>query len=247
MSNNKVLKFQKECFARYFDDIRKSIPEFPQEYIFPDGNPISPVLPIQTEPKKIMLIGAFPSARFERRNTVLIPVGNNLSPFGFEKYFDGREIRTQASRDSLDRDYFRQLCLRPEELWITDLVKIYLYPDKHIRNCKTINPRISYVNTHKLFPKIAHASMDWMKREIAVCNPELIITLGEVPARVISENNHLSNKELLNGDVRTYKWNDSIKIAHLGHPEIRRRSKDWDDWTVQAIDNLRNYILKMEK
>ena len=98
----KALNFQRYCFEKYLKDIQEQFPRFPNPYMYPDGNPVRPVVPVQTRRESIMLVGAFPSARFERRNGRLIPVGNNLSPFGIERYFYGREIRTQASRDSLE-------------------------------------------------------------------------------------------------------------------------------------------------
>src|SRR5574344_1689522 len=61
--------------------------------------------------KKLMFDGAFPSARFEKRNGLLIPTANNLSPFGKEDYFDGQQIRKQASREVLEEDFFSKLNL----------------------------------------------------------------------------------------------------------------------------------------
>lgn len=240
---NEILKFQKKCFAKYLEDIREVVPEIPNPYIFPDGNPILPVIPIKTVQNSIMIIGAFPSARFEYRNKLLIPVGNNLSPFGQEEYFDGSVVRAQASRESLDRYYFNQLNIDVNEIWLTDLVKVYLYPDKHIKNCEQIAPKIKFVNTHKLFEKIAKASMTWMKKEITICNPKLIITLGEVPARVITGDKETQSLVLLNGDIRKTRTLDrECKIAHLAHPEIRRLNKEWDKRTENAIKKLAEVV-----
>ena len=236
--NTDISQFQKACFANYIDDIRKAVPEIPKPYVYPDGNPIRPIIPVRTIQNSIMLIGAFPSARFERRNKLLIPIGDNLSPFGHEEYFDGAEVRTQASRDSLDNHYFSQLGITADKLWITDIVKIYLFPEKHIKNCEVIASNINFVNTHKLFSKIAKASMEWMEMEIAVCNPKLIITLGEVPARTISGNKKTSNAMLLNGQVKDLFLDKKYKVAHLAHPEIRRINKHWDLFTEEAIKTL---------
>jgi hypothetical protein len=235
---NPITKFQKECYQKYLLDIQKQISEFPNPYLYPDGKPIRPVLPVKTTQNNIMLFGAFPSARFERRDGMLIPVADNLSPFGHEEYFDGQQIRTQASRDSLDKNYFPQLSINPDKIWITDLVKVYLMPQKHLKNCKEISPNIKFVDTHKMFPKIAEESMRWMEKEIKICDPKLIITLGEVPARVISGEKKTKNKELLNGEIRTVSLEKEYKIAHLAHPEIRRINKDWDDFTGMAVKKL---------
>lgn len=240
--NKEVLQFQKDCFKNYLNDIRKTVSEIPNPYIYPDGNPVRPVIPTKTAQNSIMLIGAFPSARFEKRNKVLIPVGDNLSPFGHEEYFDGSTVRTQASRDSLDKIYFPQLNISSDKIWITDIVKVYLFPEKHIKNCKVISPSITFVNTHDLFKKIAAASMGWMQQEISICNPKLIITLGEVAARIISGDTKTSIKTLLNGEVRQLQLDKRYNIAHLGHPEIRRINKEWDSLTEQAIQKLSKFI-----
>jgi hypothetical protein len=245
MVAKEVLKFQKECFANYVNDIRIGVPKIPNPYIYPDGNPIRPVIPVKTFQNSIMLVGAFPSARFERRNKMLIPTGDNLSPFGHEEYFDGMQVRIQASRDSLNKNYFSQLGIDADKIWITDIVKVYLFPEKHIKNCKIIAPEIKFVDTHKLFSQIAMTSMNWMIREIEVCNPKLIITLGEVAARTISGDKKTSSEILLNGTISTVKFDKSYKIAHLGHPEIRRINRKWDTITEKAIINLDREIQKL--
>ena len=179
--NSSISRYLKDCYQHYISSIQKDIPEFPEKYVYPDGNPVKPVLPVQIRQNRIMIIGAFPSARFERRNGKLIPIADNLSPFGEEKYFDGREIRIQASRESLNKNYFPQLDIKPNDLWITDLVKIYLFPEKHIKNCREISSHIEFINTHKMFKKIAKASLSWIVKEIEVCNPRFPATAG--PAR----------------------------------------------------------------
>lgn len=239
-SSKQIRNLFRDCFENYHDSVRAMVPEFPKVYAYPDGNPVRPVLPIVDAPKKIMLIGAFPSARFETRDGKLIPIGDNLSPFGKEKYFDGRLIRTQASREILEEHYFPGLRLDPNELWITDLVKIYLLPEKHIKNCRAINPNIPYVNTHKLFPAIAKASHWWLEQEIYLCQPKIIITLGEVVARVVSGDTKTNTKELLDGQLRPLALSKfDLHVAHLGHPEIwRRDANGWRLKTDKAIRRL---------
>lgn len=246
--NPTISRFLRECYQNYIPSIRRDIPEIPEKYVYPNGNPVRPVLPVQITQNKIMIIGAFPSARFERRDGKLIPIADNLSPFGKEKYFDGSKIRTQASRESLNKNYFPQLDIVPEDLWITDLVKIYLFPEKHIKNCQEISPHIEFVNTHKMFKKIAktESNIFWINREIEICNPQLIITLGEVPARVISSDYKTKNKELLDGSIREVNLKKKYKISHLAHPEIRRINKEWDEITKNAIKKLANEIKKLD-
>jgi len=242
--NKAILEFQKRCYNEYLIDLKK-ISLVPEQYVFPFGNPIHPVIPTKTEINGIMLIGAFPSARFEVVDRMLIPSANNLSPFGEEEYFDGMQVRVQESRRSLNENYFSKLNINPDKIWLTDIVKIYLFPEKHIKNCIKINPSIRYVNTHKDFNKLALASMKWLVEEIILCSPKLIITLGEIPARVLTGDKKINNVDLLNGSV-VYKniEGKNYNVAHLAHPEICRINKEWKRNTDKALIKLRQYIIQ---
>lgn len=234
-SKTKILDFNRRCYSDYVKDMAKKVSGFPENYLFPYGNPVQPVLSISSCEKMIMLIGAFPSARFEIRNKKLIPAANNLAPFAREEYFDGYGFRKQASREILDKHYFSLLKKAPEDFWITDLVKVYLFPDDHFINCKEVDSKIQYVNTHQMFKRLANASLDCLHEEIKLCNPKIIITLGEVCARTISNDSLTPVKELLDGTIRPLR-NFDIGIAHLGHPEIYRR--DVSSWREHIITSL---------
>lgn len=238
----RVTRFLKDCYIGYLEDLQSRVPAFPRPYLFPDGNPIQPVLPVHTATGAVMIIGAFPSARFERRNGKLIPVGNNLSPFGEELYFDGRRHRVQESAERLWAGYLQPLRIDREQIWLTDIVKVYLYPDDHIRNCWALFPSTVFVNTHSMFPELARASLDWMKREISVCNPNLVITLGEVAARCLSGDWKTPSRRLLDGEIRPLAFAPPADVVHLAHPEIRRRNRDWDERTGQQTRSLARKI-----
>lgn len=248
MSTDPILKFFRDCSEQYLGDIRAAVKGFPKEYVYPTGNPIRPVLPVETTTNSVMLIGAFPSARFHYIQGKLVPVADNLAPFAKEVYFDGRAIRKQASRESLEQNYFgkEQLDLRFEDMWVTDLVKVYLFPQKHIKNCDVVAPKVKFVNTHSAFEKIAVASVFWMLREIKLASPKLIITLGEVPARVLQNDLDTKTKDLLSGlQAHPLPLDKEYPVAHLAHPEIRRINKGWDEYTVERIRILRRQMEKL--
>ena len=233
-----VSRFKRDCYSNYLTDLRTAVPSFPRAYTYPDGNPIRPVLPIQKAPAGVMVIGAFPSARFESREGRLIPVADNLSPFGPEAYYDGKQVRIQESARALAEDYLEPLGLLPQKLWITDIVKVYLYPGKHITNCRELFPRKRLVDTHSMFPKLAAASRSWFANEVQACSPKLVITLGEVCARVVSLDKRSSTKELLDGVVHQLDAIPDVKVVHLAHPEIRRLHPVWDHRTRAQIQSL---------
>jgi uracil-DNA glycosylase len=238
----KTREFQKECFLNYVDSLQKEMPNFPKPYLYPDGNPIKPVLPVQIAVNKIMVVGAFPSARFEKRNNKLIPIGDNLAPFGPEKYFDGQEIRIQESTDSLYKNYFDPLGLNVTDLWITDIVKVYLYPEKHIKNCEELFPNTKFVNTHAMFGKLAEISFQWFKKELEICNPKLIITLGEVAAKTVSQ----LQEPQLDGVIRPLEYQRDCNIVHFVHPEFLRiqPNADKSKMTISQLSVLKNEVKK---
>lgn len=106
-------------------------------------------------------------------------------------------------------------------------------------NCRQLFPDRQFANTHGLFPQIAAASRGWLLREILVCKPKIIITLGEVAARVVRD-----SKAVLDGKVHDWSEDGRIKVAHLAHPEIRRLNKTWDKKTVAQLASLARQLPK---
>lgn len=93
-----ILRYQQRCFSDYSRSVG-----IPDDYRYPTGNPIRPLPPVQTAAAGLMIIGAYPSARFESRRSPssgrwrLIPIADNLQPFGREEYFDGSRVRRLES------------------------------------------------------------------------------------------------------------------------------------------------------
>jgi hypothetical protein len=243
-----VNKFLQDCHKQYMNDIYAQIPDFPKPYTYPDGNPVRPVLPIHIKQHCVMLIGAFPSARFEMRGRTLIPIADNLSPFGQEHYFNGSRAMVQESRAALDAKYFPRLGLDAGNTWLTDMVKIFLFSDDHVDNCRAFVPKSAFAATRRYYNdkphQIAHASLKWAKKEITLCDPALIITLGEVAATVLTGITSVKSEKLLDGSVRLLEFGRGYNIAHVAHPEICRRNPKWDALTMEALQRLGNWIKK---
>jgi uracil-DNA glycosylase len=110
-----------------------------------------------------------------------------------------------------------------------------------------VNPDLKYTDTHKDFKKIALSkeNLKWLIEEISICSPKLIITLGEVVARALANDNKTPNKVMLDGSVNLRSINlSSYNVAHLAHPEIYRINKDWKNITVKALKILGQYIIQ---
>jgi len=116
----RILKYQQRCFNDYNTSIGLS-----KKYAFPDGNIIQPLPPIQVKTNSIMIIGAYPSAKFEYRKQItppfrnrLMPVANNLQPFADEQYFDGVRTRDLVSGRTIREYLLTTLGLDVKDCWM---------------------------------------------------------------------------------------------------------------------------------
>ena len=157
-----ILDYQQKCYHEYIQSIGLSEP-----YTFPDGNPIRPLPPVQVAPPGLMIIGTYPSARFESRPSHnnpnryrIIPVANNLQPFGSEQYFDGIRVRTLPSADGLQKYLLSKLQLESQNCWITDAVKVFLYKPEHVESCKDVLPDFRVTSNRNCFVYLARMSLD---------------------------------------------------------------------------------------
>ena len=116
-----VQRFQKRLHAEYKRDL-----SLPQTYKYIYGNPVQPVVPLDTAQDGVCIIGAYPSAQFATIGSERdVPVGDNCGPFSTERYFDGSRVRTVASGYELEKAYLAPLGLQREQCWITDLVRVF--------------------------------------------------------------------------------------------------------------------------
>jgi hypothetical protein len=225
-----IRSYQQKCHREYLKNIG-----LPIDYTYIDGNPIRPVPPVQTVLNGLMIIGAYPSARFERRPSKknpkmyrTIPIADNLQPFGYEQYFDGIAVRTLTSADGLHEYLFSKLGkVSFTTCWITDLVKVFLYKEEHVAACKDVDPKFTGIKTRDRFDEFAEKSITWIQEETKICKPKLIITFGEEVARVISGDKQSSTDALLSSKIRESKYLPGYKSIYLPHPDACRRSSKW--------------------
>ena len=57
--NNAILAYQQKCYREYARSI-----SLPDPYTYPDGNPIRPLPPVQPAVGGLLIVGAYPSARY---------------------------------------------------------------------------------------------------------------------------------------------------------------------------------------
>ena len=226
---SQILEYQRKVFREYSKQIK-----LPPNYTYPDGNPIKPLPPIQTKTNGLMIVGTHPSARFESRKTTdgsnkyrLIPIGDTLRPFGDEEYFDGLKIRRLESGVDLRRYLLDGLGLDFADCWITHLVKVFLYSKEHIKNYKAFDPYFKIQMYGNDFINLGKNSIDWLKEEIRLCNPKIIVILGYEVAKIISGKQQVSAEDILQSDVAHPDNVVGTPTVYAPHPDACRGFKKW--------------------
>ena len=226
-SDPTILRYQQRCYAEYASEIG-----LPRAYRYPSGNPIRPVPPVQTVVGKLMIIGAYPSARFESRKSPAtgrwrtIPVADNLQPFGEEVYFDGKQVRRLESGAGLREFLLDPLSITLADCWVTDLVKVFLFKPEHADSCGDAVPGFKAPVLRPSFMKLGQKSLRWIQEECRLCNPGIIITLGEEVARVVTGST-TSADDLLTGERAQPAAFGGVTTFHCPHPDACRRSAKW--------------------
>ena len=226
----KIRDYQQKCHREY----KSKIKLLPEKYTFPDGNHIVPLPPIRTDVRGLMIVGAYPSARFEYRlsSTLprryrLIPIANNLQPFGPEQYFDGLRVRDLESAEGLQKYLLSKLNAQPGRYWITDLVKVFLYKRDHKLSCQAVHPGFKVPVLRHRYYDIGEQSLKYLRKECELCRPKLVVTLGEEVAQVVLGRKGASADELLVPQVARPENIGGCPTLCLPHPDACRRSDKW--------------------
>lgn len=242
--DNAILAYQQKCYREYAHSIG-----LPEPYTYPDGNPIRPLPPVQTAVGGLLIVGAYPSARFESRPSRseprryrLVPVADNLQPFGYEQYFDGVRVRTLESADGLQKYLLTGLSLTPDQCWITDTVKVFLYKPEHVESCGAVHPKFRVPELRTGFRGLAQKSLPWLQEECRLCNPKLVVTLGEEVAQVVSGELSASADKLLSREVTRSTALGSYPTIFLPHPDACRRSEKWRTRMAEKIETIRTAL-----
>ncbi len=241
-----IRRYQQKCFREYARSVG-----LPEPYTYPDGNPIRPLPPTKTATGGLMIVGAYPSARFESRPSTkpagrnrLVPVADNTQPFGEEEYFDGTQVRRLESGHGLREYILEPLGLTLADCWVTDLVKVFLYKPEHVDSCGDACSGFTPPETRTRFMTFARDSVRWIAEECELCQPRLILTLGEEVAKAISGDGHANADDLLNRPICQPESLGSWPTMFLPHPDACRRSDKWREHMGRRLELARVYIEK---
>lgn len=244
MASSEILRYQQKVHREYSEDVG-----LPKRYTYPDGNPIRALPPVKTKPKGLMIVGAYPSARFESRPPAkqnerrrLVPIADNLQPFGREEYFDGVKVRELESASGLDKYLLSHLKIDLEDCWVTDLVKVFLYKKSHLESCNAVHPKFKVHVLRDNFKELGKKSLPWLKEECELCEPRLVLTMGLEVAQVVSGELSAKADDLL---ARKISYPESIKgypTLYLPHPDACRRYSKWENKTKSMVPTIKKAI-----
>ena len=221
-----ISDYQKECFAKYKSEIG-----YPESYSYLYGTPIKVLVPIETEQNRVMIVGAYPSAKFYTINGIAdTPISDNDSPFSNESYFDGSRIRSIPSGKELNEEILEKIGVKRSECWITDFVKVFLFKKGHVERYKKLG-RTDISENRSKFKEYAQKSINRLNQEIEICNPSVIILLGVEVTEVFFKMSKEKSIEYLDGGVRSKLIDgQERRVICLPHPGILMKRSDRNPW-----------------
>jgi uracil-DNA glycosylase len=109
-------------------------------------------------------------------------------------------------------------------------VKVFLFKEGHIERYIKLE-KYGMAENRSKFIHYAEKSMNWLNREIGICNPNIIILLGLEVTKVFFSLKDSESKEYLDGNIKT-KMIDGIErnIICLPHPGILMKKSDANPW-----------------
>ena len=213
-----IQNFQQRLYARYKNSL-----SIPITYNYIHGNPVQPVVPVETARHSVCIIGAYPPARLAMIGPEPnVPVADHSLPFSSEPYFDGSRVRAITAGAELAEAYLIPLGLRREQCWLTYLVKIFLFQDEHLARYRRLDCAWPEQETRSQFDFLARQSLNWLEEELALARPRLVITLGAEVAGVLQDVPGIETGEtLLGGHLQDVWLGETVYPAiHLAAPHL---------------------------
>ncbi len=212
-----IQNFQQRLYAHYKDSLT-----LPSAYYYCHGNPIEPLVPIETPQDGVFILGAYPSARRATRGVEPdVPVNNLDHPFPVVPYFDGARVHGLTEGMILADSYLAPLGLSREQCWLTYLVKVFLFGDEHLAKYRRLGCPWPEWETRSHWVKLAQQGLEWLEEELALARPRLVITLGTEVAEVLQPQ---AQRVRLGGQLQEIRLDGRVYAAlHLTGPELISR------------------------
>lgn len=115
------------------------------------------------------------------------------------------------------------LGLEPTDCWITDLVKVFLYKKEHFDSCKAVVPDFKVQVLRDRFWDLGNKSLKWIRDDIQLCKPKVIVTLGLEVAQVVSGKRSAKQNVILKSNVANPENLNGVPTVYAPHPDACRR------------------------
>jgi uracil-DNA glycosylase len=249
------------------------VPELPPFYY--GRRPCMPVVPTRLNIGGVMVLGLYPNCRRatakpaaeqaaeQAEAEAWVPVEDADEPFEYSRYFDTYGVRDLRAGTILQKAYWAQLELdREKDLWITNIVKCFLFEQVDLDTVQRLgwnDPPVSQTRT-RYFEIAAVCAGLYLAREIELCKPKLVISMGGEGCRFIhgrtdpNDNDAQSLFRQLRGkllcagvkeeplDTRTDLFRD-LNVLHLYHPSGLSLTNL--DQHLQDMDNARHHLVEL--
>ena len=169
-----------------------------QPPLFHGPRPVMPVVPTNLATRRIMMIGEYPNTRFGTAQhpttgklEKFVPVSDINEPFEGGRYWDGHSIRDYPTFDSLQHNYLEPLGINlRSDIWMTNINKCHLLRPDNINTYVRLGwdePRTeaSFVDDNDYMEIASVCVPRHLPREIELCQPQLIILMGEKAYRMV--------------------------------------------------------------
>lgn len=239
MDATKLTEYQADVSLNYSKSIG-----LPEKYLFLNGTPVKPLPPLQAAIGGVMIVGAYPSAVFERKNGRTIPANNLKEPFDPTVYGDSKN----KSAEELEQNILKPLGVSRDKCWITNTVKVFLFKPEHVAHFTDFKSTIKGIPTRNDYEAYAQKSLPWLYREIEMAQPKVIITLGAEVAGVIrgvgvaEDRNKLLNYQISNLKIGQHEYH----VVHFVHPGLlMRKNPKWMKIHNEGVKRLAPKIRKL--
>jgi len=221
-----IRRYQKRCFREY-----KSSIGIAENYHYLYGNPINVQVPIETALHGVMIVGAYPSAKFYKIGDVTdVPLLDNDAPFSNEAYFDGSRVRRIPSGEELEQSYLIPLNISRKQCWITDLVKVFLFKSGHVKRYQKLG-EYSITENRSRFRDFAERSLPWLEEEVKLASPRVVILLGQEITSVLFQISSKKAKDFLDGTIHILLIGEThCHTICLPHPGIIMKPSPKNPW-----------------
>jgi len=238
-----IVNYQKNCWKTY-----KNALNIVDDYKYLHGSPVKVHVPIDTACGNLMIIGAYPTAHFNKIDSERdVPVGDHLYPFSSEKYFDGSRVREVDSGREIEELFLKPLNnLARSQTWITDLVKVFLFKEGHQKKYDRLGFKGNLVNRNQ-FMDLARKSISFVEQEIEICKPKVILGLGaEVNSVMLKKSVAVATFKMEKHSKQEITVNGRSYIYFAcPHPGILMRGSEFSNKWKKVLTKIINEVREL--